>query len=253
MCLPPPRVSDKSGFISQTRQWGFVSYLKMQRVLKDFTLKSLVSVKFFQNCWWFKFVVQEVHHRCILVCQCLVYKETHSTEISPHLSLWQDPCNGDSTRWRWKVLIACFMGAKKICSFCLFPTFFTSVTLKRERENQAQTKGKKKRVSMEKQFMFSSPCSCPVSWRLARFLSDLSLWARSAPSYMTELLVWPVCLSHWVSQSYRKAEIAFPPTRKLSSWKSGLIEDSEQRRLEESFRRRTNYLNVCRPKLRFLR
>lgn len=52
MCLPPPRVSDKSGFISQTRQWGFVSYLKMQRVLKDFTLKSLVSVKFFQNCWW---------------------------------------------------------------------------------------------------------------------------------------------------------------------------------------------------------
>lgn len=113
VCLPPPKISDNGFIITQTRQWGFVSYLKVQRVLKDFTLKSLVSVKFFMNCWWFKFIVQAVHRRCILVCQCLVYKETHSTAISPHLSLWQDPCNGDSTGWRWKVLVACFMEAKK--------------------------------------------------------------------------------------------------------------------------------------------
>lgn len=50
-----------------------------------FTLKSLVWVKGCVNCWWFTFIAQEVHQRCVLVWQCLVYKETHSTAISPTL------------------------------------------------------------------------------------------------------------------------------------------------------------------------
>jgi len=41
-----------------------------------------------------------------------------------------------------------------------------------------------------------------------------------------------------------------PPCRELSSRKMGLVEDYEQQRVEDSFSKKTNDLNVCRPELR---
>lgn len=97
--------------------------------------------------------------------------------------------------------------------------------------------------------MFSSLCSCPVSWRLTSFLPDCSLWAGCALSYVTELLLWPVHLSHCVSWSYRKAAIAFPlpaGSWTLRTW--GWEKNTSSKGWKISFRGNTNYLNVCRPK-----
>lgn len=215
---PTPKVSDKNGFITQTMWWGFVAYLKVwsvRRVLKDFTLKSLVWVKVCVNCWQLKFIVQEVHPRWILVWQCLGYKETHSTAIS----LPPFPVAGPPQWWQYWMAVEssrhAFHGNEKKSVLSASSPPSSSQWHWKGEEKITEHKLRERRWRFRWKSSWCSPTCSP--------LLALALLAEGLPGFYLisaseldvlrvtwQLLVWPVPLSHCVSRSYRKAATAFP-------------------------------------------
>lgn len=74
---------------------------------------------------------------------------------------------------------------------------------------------------------------------------------RCGPTYMTLTAVASASQTLCFSKLQKSSSSISSPCGELSSRQTGLVEDYEQWRVEDSFSRKTNYLNVCRPKLRF--
>lgn len=205
------------------------------------------------NCWWFNFTVQEVRQQCILMWQHLVYVETHSTAVSPA----PFPRAGAAQWWLYWMKMESshhtFHGSEnKLFFLPLFHLLQVSSIERRDKITQHKLRERRRRLRWK-----SSWCSPACSPLLARALlaEGLRAFYLSAASELAVLWVtWQSyshgqCLSVTVSWSYRKAAIAFPlPAGSWTLRRWGWEKNTSGKGWKISFRRNTNYLNVCRTK-----